>query len=240
MIQDRRGLWCEQATIVGRQPDRLIALVDLAEQLDQTVVVVAGGGGEGVALGHAACDILTYPLAQAVVIVARVVDRQQSAILRVEHEQHPVEEDQRGRADIGQVVGTCGIGDRRHQAREHALEHHAGQVLCYRFLIAAPFRDGGLEEGAGGRALHRKGGATEQQEEGPQGIVVAGPQHIGHIDLEEAARPRTCAPVIQPPHAAVGKDSKPDASLRSDIRARQIAQQLPCGVPPRSPSVRSR
>ena len=99
--------------------------------------------------------------------------------------------------------------------------------MCYRFLIAAPFRDGGLEEGAGGRPLHRKGGATEQQEEGPQAILVARPQHIGHVDLEEAARPRTGAPVVQPPHAAVGKDSKPDASLRSDIGARQIAQHLP-------------
>ena len=35
------------------------------------------------------------------------------------------------------------------------------RILCHRFLVAAPFRDGGFEEGGGGRPLERVGGATE-------------------------------------------------------------------------------
>ena len=51
-------------------------------------------------------DVIAHRCAQPVVVVSRVVDGQQAAVLGVEQEQQPVEEHERGLADIGEVVIT--------------------------------------------------------------------------------------------------------------------------------------
>ena len=45
-LEQRGGFGCKQAAVVGRQADGLVALVDLAEQRHQVVVVAGGAGGE--------------------------------------------------------------------------------------------------------------------------------------------------------------------------------------------------
>ena len=226
-LQQRRRLGREQAAVVGRQADRRIAPVDLPEQLGQVVVVVAGGRGEGIPCGHPARHLVAHPPAQAVVIVARVVDRQQPPVLGVEQEQQPIEEDQRCRADFRQAGAIAGRGgDRRHQAREHALEDDRRQVLRDRLLVALALDDGCFEEGGGRRTLQRKGGAPEQQPEDAQAILGAGLQHLRQIGFEEPGRARAGAGVVQAPHAAVGQDAPPQAVFGSELGGRQVAQHL--------------
>ena len=55
LFEDGRGLLGEEAAVVGRQADGGIALVDLAAERADVVVVAAGEAGEGVAGGEYVC-----------------------------------------------------------------------------------------------------------------------------------------------------------------------------------------
>ena len=225
-LQHRRRLGCEQAAVVGRKSYRLVAPVDLVEQLGQAVVVVRRRRGERVLVGHAARHVLAHPLAQAVIVVARVVDRQQPTILGVKDEQHTVQEDERRRTGFGQVLVPGGVGDRSRQAGEDPFEHYAREILRDRLLVPPSFGEGGFEVGRARRPLPGKGVAPEQQEKDPQTLIVARLEQVGEVRLEEAARPRPRPPVIQPPHGAVGEDAEPDAPFRGDVGGSQVAQHL--------------
>jgi hypothetical protein len=73
-FQQRRRFGIEQPTIVGRQAERRLTLVDRAEQGAQATIVVADRGGEGVVVLHALCDLVP-DRAQAVVVVASIARR---------------------------------------------------------------------------------------------------------------------------------------------------------------------
>ena len=77
------------------------ALVDEPAQRHQVVVVAGGRAGEGVPLLHPAGHVVPDPFPQPVVVVARVVDRQESPVLGVEKEEQPVEEGQRRLTGLG-------------------------------------------------------------------------------------------------------------------------------------------
>ena len=102
VFQQWGGFAGKQAAVVRRQADGGVALVDEGEQRRQVVVIAGGVGGERVAVLRSPRDVVAHPLAQAVVVIARVVDGEQSAVLGIQHEQQPVQEDQRGVADFRQ------------------------------------------------------------------------------------------------------------------------------------------
>ena len=124
-FQQRCGSGREEAAVVGRQADRRVAPVDLAAERADVVVVFGREGGEGVAGGHALGDIVAHRLAQAVVVVAAVVDRQQVAVLGVEQEEQAVEEDQGG---LPHVLHLCAaaVRQRAHQGGVDLSENGAG------------------------------------------------------------------------------------------------------------------
>ena len=73
-FQHRGGRGRKQAAVVWGQADGGVAFVDEGEQRCQMAVVAGGVGGEGVAVLGSPRDVVAHPLAQAVIIVARVVD----------------------------------------------------------------------------------------------------------------------------------------------------------------------
>ena len=131
----------EKAAVVGRQADGGVALVDLAAECSDLVVVAAGEVGEGVAVFGALGDVVAHGLAQAVIVVAAVVDGQQVAVLGVEEEEEAVEEDERGLAHVFQL-GSAFAGEGANQGGIDAFEDDAGEV----FARLAP-RCGGLRRG---------------------------------------------------------------------------------------------
>ena len=95
-FQQGRGAQRKQAAVIRRQANGGVPLVDQSEQVSQVVVVLGGPRGQGVLVGHALCNVVAHPLAQAVVVVARIIDRQQPAVFGVQNKQQPVQEDQGG------------------------------------------------------------------------------------------------------------------------------------------------
>src|SRR3546814_2934652 len=91
------GRLVEQAAVVGRQADRVVALVDGAEQAAQMLPDARGSGAEHVAAVAAPGDVVAQP-AQRIVIVAAVVDWQQGTVFGIEDEQQAIQ--QIGRAHV--------------------------------------------------------------------------------------------------------------------------------------------
>ena len=150
-LQQRRGITREQAAVVGRKPDGFVATVDEPVQVRQVVVVVMGGGGEDVSVPRPPGDVIAYPLSQAVVVVPRVVDRQESPVLGIEHEEQPVQEDQGGMAHVGEAFAG-GVRQCPDQLRKDLLEDHARKVLRDLLFVAVPLRESGVHE-RGDRAI---------------------------------------------------------------------------------------
>ena len=216
--QQRGGLVGEQAAVVGRQADGRVALVDELPQLHQAVVVGGGHGREGGAGSLPVGDIIAYRLAQAVVFVTGVVDGEQPAVLGVEHEQQPVEEDQRGIARLRQRypwrAGECG-----YKPGEDLIEDHAGEVPRHLLLVAAALGQCVLEKGGGGPLGAGERVAAEQQVEGAQGVCVASAEQLPEVGFEVAGGARAGALVVEPPHAAVGQEPPADPALRRAVGA---------------------
>ena len=124
-IQQRRGVGREQAAVVRREADGRVAFVNEREESHQVVVVAGGFRREGVVSGHSVCNVVAYRFAQAIVVVAGIIDGQEAAVLGVEHEEQAVENNQGGlpddrKARLWRVVSQC-----LHQLRKDALEHDA-------------------------------------------------------------------------------------------------------------------
>ena len=150
-LQQRRGITREQAAVVGRKPDGLVATVDNHAQRRQVVVVAGGDGGEGVLIPCPLGNVVAYPLSKPVVVVPRVVDRQESPVLGIEHEEQPVQEDQGGMAYVGEAFAGC-VRKGLNQLGKDLLENHARKVLRNLLLVAAPLRESGVQE-RGDRAV---------------------------------------------------------------------------------------
>ena len=86
-FQQRSGGRTEQAAVVGRQSNRRIAFIDKLEKRRQAVMVVSGNRRERGSFGHSVCDVVPYPFSEAIVVVARIVDRQESPVFSVENEE---------------------------------------------------------------------------------------------------------------------------------------------------------
>ncbi len=228
LFQQRGGFDGEESAVVGRQADRGVALVDHLEQLGQPVVVVAGDLGERVPVVHPPGDVVPDPLAQSVVVVACVVDRQQAPVLGVEDEEQPVEEYQRGLPDLGEAGAGC-VGQRLYQVGKDTLEYYAGEVLGDLLLVTPALGYRLLEER--GRRARPEGERLppEEQEEGPQGVVIVAVEYGLEIGLVVAAGPGPGAVIVKAPEASVRQDTPADAPVGGDLSGREVAQDLAVG-----------
>ena len=86
LVEQRGGVGGEEAAVVGGQADGRVAPVDQPEEGAEVVVVAGGCAGEGVVAGLALGHVVADALAQAVVVVAGVVDGQEAAVFGVEDE----------------------------------------------------------------------------------------------------------------------------------------------------------
>ena len=226
LFEHGRGLLREKAAIVGRQADGGVALVDLAAKRGNVVVIVAGDGGKGVAGGDAFVDVVANGFAQAVVVVAAVVDGQQIAVLGVEKEEQTVEEDQGGLADMLQF-GAALVCEGADQGGIDFCEDDTGKIVCDLFFVAAAFGDGVFKEAGLGAMLGAEGGATEEEAEGAQSMgAVVGMESGFQVDFVVTAGARKGAAVVETPDAAVGEDAPADAPVRVDVGGGKIAEDL--------------
>ena len=85
-IQERRAVPVEQTAVVWGQTDRRVALIDGAAEIVDRRPIARRGLGEHVPEILAATDIAAHPVAERVVVVALIADRQQVAVLRIEDE----------------------------------------------------------------------------------------------------------------------------------------------------------
>ena len=222
------GFRREQAAVVGWQADGWIALVDDFEKIDKAVIVVGGHGRVGVAVRHSAGNVVPHALAQAVVVVTPVVDRQQVPVLGIEHEEQSIEEDQGGLANPGQGF-ACGIRQSLHEFGEDALEDDARQILGDLSLIASPLRQSVFQERGGCALSEREGIAAKQQVEETKTIFLARLEHLRQVCFKVAAGARPCAVVIKAPNLAVRQYSPSDATVRLDFGRREVSEDLTVG-----------
>ena len=228
VFEQGRGLLREQTAVVGRQTDGRVALVDLAAEGGDVVVIAAGEVRKSIAGGHPLGDIVAYQFAQAVVIVAAVVDRQQVAVLGVEEEEEAVEEDERGLADIVQLCAATG-GEGADQGGIDVVEDDAGKVIRDLLLVAAAFGEGILEQAGVGALLRAEGGAAKEQAEAAQAVGVLLMEEGFEVYLVEAAGAGAGAAVVEAPDAAVGEDAPADAPVGTDVGGGEVAQELGMG-----------
>ena len=99
------------------------------------VVIIGSNRRVRVISRHPARNVVTDGLSQTIVVVPRVVDRQQPPVLGIEHKQQPIEEDQRRIPALSETSSRF-LRKRIDEVGKHPLEHHPRQVLCDLFLIA--------------------------------------------------------------------------------------------------------
>ena len=175
-------------------------------------------------------------LAQTVVVVARIVDRQQPPVLGVEHKQQAVEENQRGIPALGEAVARR-LSQRINETGKHALKHHPRKVLRDLFLIAAPLGQCRFEKRGRGPSLEREGCAAKQQVKDAEIIFPAGREQVGQIDFKVAAGTRPGAVIVEPPDPAIGQNAPANAPFRRDLGRRQVPEDLPVRRPAPLPAV---
>ena len=142
--------------------------------------------GEDIALVLAAAHIAANLVAQRVVVVTPVADGQQIAILGIEDEEKPVEQQQGGLAHLRQRRVRLSRGDRTCELRKDLAEDQIGEVSGNALFVETAFFDGALMEGARVGCAWQEGLAPEDQREhlepvaalrlgeGEQAVVVAG------------------------------------------------------------------
>ena len=144
--EQRGALGIEQAAIVWRQPDRQIALVDRAAEVVERRPIARRGIREGIVAVLPAADITAHPLAQPIVAIAAVADRQEVPVLGIEDKQKTVEQDQRGLPHPLQWrVWGCGC-DGPCQLGKHLPENEVGQVGGDPLFVEAAFLQSSLME----------------------------------------------------------------------------------------------
>ena len=234
-VEQQNARPVEQSAVVRRQADGGVATVHGPAEIVHRRPVAGSVFREHVPAVFTVADIAAHLVAQPVVVVALVADRQQVAVLGIEDEQQPVEQDQRGLAHFEQGRLRRGSGDRTGELGEDLTEDQLGEIGGNALLVEATFLDGALMEGPLVYRAGQEGLAPEDQREeleavapfriveGEEAVVVAGEvEDRREIDLEKLLGHRARALIIEPPARAVG-ESAPLRSLpvvRSSTRRR--------------------
>ena len=174
--------------------------------------------------------------------VLLVVHRQEAAVLRVEDEQQPVEQDQRRVPHLAQR-GVAGLGgDGADERREHLAEHDLRQVAGDPLLEETAALEGAVEDVLPVGVAPVEGVPPEEQHEERESVVdlFGGRceerrrpgEHRLEIHLEEVVRDRPGVRVVEPPAGAVRQDSPAEPAPGHHPRLREIAEHLGGGSDP--------
>ena len=237
--EQRRAGAVEQAAVVGRQADGGVAGVDGAAEIVDGRPVTGGALGEDVALVLAPPDVAAHLRAQGVIVVARVADGQQVAVLGVEDEEEAVEQDERGLAHLRQRRVRRGGGDGAGELREDPLEDLGGEIAGDALLVEAAFVDGVAVETRRPFRAGQEGRAPEDQREDLQPVAAGfrrrgeqvaagrrGGEERRQVDLEELLGDGARALPVEPPAGAVGEDAPAQPALRQVLHPAQVAEHL--------------
>ena len=216
--QQGRAVAVEQPSVVGRKTYRGVALVDGPAQIVERGPVACRRDREHIPLVLAASDVAAHPVPERVVVVPAVPDRQEIAVLRVEHEQEPVEHYQRRVPHLVQRGVGIGLGKRPDKVREDLLEDHRREAARHPFPMVAGLGDGPLVERPLVRRVGKEGIPPEHQREhlepvpplvGREAVAAVGrmPKNRPEIELEELLGDRTRPGPVQPPAGTVRQDA---------------------------------
>ena len=122
-----------------------------------------------------------------------------------------------------------GVGQGLEEAREHAVEHDAGEALGDALLVTLALVEGGLDEAGGGAGAAQKGGAAKEQVEGAEGILVVGLEEGLEVGFVEGGGARAGFLVVEPPDGAVGEDAPAEVAVGDGFGGGQVAQDLGVG-----------
>ena len=237
--EQRRAGAVEQAAVVGRQADGGVAGVDGPAEIVDRRPVAGGALGEDVALVLAPPDVAAHLLAQGVIVVARVADGQQVAVLGVEDEEQAVEQDQRGLAHLRQRRVRRGGGDGAGELREDPLEDLGGEIAGDALLVEAAFVDGVTVKARRPFRVGQEGRAPERQREDLEPVAAGfrrggeqvaarrrGVEERRQIELEELLGDGARALPVEPPAGAVGEDAPAQRAFRQVLHPPQVAEHL--------------
>ena len=224
-VEDRSGVLRKQPAVVRGQTYGGVALVDELEQSGQMVIVGGGSPRKMVAPFRSFRDIVPDPLSQTIVFISGVVDWQKAPVFRVQKEQQPVKEGQCRLAHLGKFPAG-GFGQSSYQVGKDLIEHRAGKVLRYPFLIAAALGQGGFQVGDRCALPRGEGLPAEQEVEQAEVVVGTGFQCSSQIHLKVTGGPGAGSVVVKAPHLAVGKNPPPDSAIGYRVRSTEIPEDL--------------
>ena len=184
-------------------------------------------------------DIAAHLLAQRVVIVARIADRQKVAVLGIEDKQEAIEEDQGGLAHLRQRGLGRGCCDGAGKLGKDLAEDQSGKAGGNAFLVKPAFLDGSLVECArvGRTGKERLPPEDESKHlqpvtaivfrEGEKDFVMAREiEKSREIHLKKLLRDGTGALIIEPPPCTVGENAPAEFAGGQVVHAPKIAEHL--------------
>ena len=254
-VEQGRARPVEQAAVVGRYANVVVALVNQAEHATQREPNFGHGAAErapGVHLvAHRFADA-----PHAVFGVTRVAHGQQVAVFGVKHEEQAVQKHQSGLAHLVQIrqgelrapklAQAHRLGLRVHVAarqcvgelRKNIGKHARAQILRDTLFVQARFVERvGVETAVGAvPALWQKRAARKEQVKQLQRVgrlqrvqVARNARHtqrLRHVHLKKIFRARTCVLPIQAPDIAIGQNAPFHRPVGHHIGAAQVAQHL--------------
>ena len=138
-VEERDTLSIEETAVVRRKADRRVADVDRPAEVVDGRPVAGGGLREGIAAVLAPRHIAPHLVTEGVVIVARVANRQQVAVLGVQDEQQAVEHDQGSIAYLSKWCVRCFVGNGAGEFGKYTAEYQVGQVGGDPLLVETAF-----------------------------------------------------------------------------------------------------
>ena len=172
-------------------------------------------------------------------IVARVTDGQQGAILGIEDEKEAVEKNQGGLTHLRQRRIGSGGSNSAGKFGEDLAEDQSGKTGGNAFLVKPAFLDGALVKRARvGRPSdesfppederkHLQPATAIRFREGEQTVVMAGEiEKLREIHLKKLLRDRPGTLIVEPPPRAVGENAPAEFAGGQVIHAPKIAEHL--------------
>ena len=235
-VQQRRPPRIEEAAVVGRQAERRVALVNDPAEVADRVPVARRLRRERLPAVEPRRDVAPHPVAEADRPVLLVVHRQQAAVLGVEDEQQPVEQDQRRVPHLAErgVAGAGGDGadERREHLAEDDFREVGGDLL---FEEPAAF-EGAVEDVLPVGVAPVEGVAPEEEDEEGEGVggLLGGgreerrrpAERRFEVHLEELVGDRAGVGVVEPPAGAVREDAPAEPTAGDDARLGEVAEHL--------------
>ena len=237
--EQRYALAVEKPAVVRRQTDGGIAFIDSPAEIVDDRPVSGSARREDVIVIFAVPDVAAYLLAQRVVVVTRVTDGKQIAVLRIQNEQEAVEKNQGGLTHVRQGRFRSGSGNGTGKFWEDLLEDQSGKTGRNPFLVKPAFLNGALVERPWVSRPSKESFAPKDEHEhlqpviplgfgeGEQAVIVSREiKKRCEIDFEKLLRNRPGALIVEPPPGAIGENAPAEFAGGQVIHTPKIAKHL--------------